>query len=133
VSKCVHVALFTGSRGWEDISTVIDVCSTMAQPLIGIVGDADGFDFQVRKILNKLYVPCLMYKADWKRYHNGAGPKRNGVMVSVLERFRQRGFSCYVVAGWDGKSSGTKNCIKQAEDKNFSVFRLAYYPKLNGG
>jgi hypothetical protein len=43
-------------------------------------------------------------EANWKVHGKSAGPKRNRCMAEVSDR---------LVALWDGKSRGTKNCIEE--------------------
>lgn len=49
--------------------------------------------------------------ADWDRYGNAAGPIRNRKMAEVADA---------LVAVWDGRSPGTKDCC--------SAFRIAGHP-----
>lgn len=52
------------------------------------------------------------YPADWDRYGRSAGPKRNAKMVGIANA---------VVAFWDGKSSGTRDTIDKAKQKNIPL------------
>jgi iron-sulfur cluster assembly protein len=59
-------------------------------------------------------LPIDPYPADWTKYGKGAGPIRNGVMA------RDSGAEG-LIALWDGKSTGTKNMIEQAEAAGLEV------------
>jgi hypothetical protein len=129
----MRVVLFTGSRGWQDVDTLIDCASTMRQPWRGIIGDADGLDTLMWEVMAELGIPRMRFKAKWHLYGRKAGHVRNGVMLDWLEHFRRRGLSCFVVAGWDGSSPGTRNCMQAAARRGFDVWRLQYVKSLNGG
>lgn len=104
----------------------------MRSPFRSIVGDADGFDTIVWEVGAELGISRLRFKAHWKVYGRKAGHVRNGVMLNWLDFFRRQGLSCFVVAGWDGQSPGTRGCMQAAERRGFDVWRLAYFPNLNG-
>lgn len=117
----MRTILWTGSRGWRDESIVRHAIEGFPRPFRSIVGDADGFDAIVWSLLSKFSLPRWRFNARWKLYRNGAGPKRNELMIAWLDHLDPFNF---VVAGWDGKSPGTKNCIKQAEEAGIDVWRL---------
>lgn len=120
--RCV---LWTGSRGWQDINEIVGVAVSLPKPFRSIVGDADGFDALVWQVLTRMQLPRWRYDAKWKQYGRAAGHKRNTLMLDVLQRIDPEGF---VIAGWDGSSRGTKNCIDQAEGRGLSVWKVAYLP-----
>lgn len=53
-----------------------------------------------------------IFKADWGKHGKKAGPIRNKAMIDDADA---------LVAFWDGKSRGTKNCIRCATDKGIPV------------
>jgi hypothetical protein len=55
------------------------------------------------------------FPADWDRYGNSAGYRRNAEMADYAEA---------LVAVWDGKSKGTKSMIEIATQKDLEVFVL---------
>jgi len=50
---------------------------------------------------------------EWTKYGKAAGPIRNALIVKECN---------ILVAFWDNKSPGTKNCIKQANDAKKPVY-----------
>ncbi len=120
----MRFVVWTGSRGWTDVGLIIDGIVSLRKPFFSIVGDADGFDTLVWECLAEYRFPRVRFKALWERYGRAAGPNRNGVMLDYLQAHDPRGF---VIAGWDGTSRGTKNCINQAEHRGIDVWRLGGY------
>lgn len=127
----MRTVLWTGSRGWQDMGTIVDCIDGLRQPFRSIVGDANGFDKLVWKALERRGLPRLRFRAKWRVggiYHPAAGHDRNRLMVAWLTLLDSDGF---VVAGWDGESTGTKGCIKECERLGISVWRLHWIPNLN--
>lgn len=49
------------------------------------------------------------YSANWIKYGNSVGPKRNKQMAEISD---------FVICFWDGKNKGTKSMIEYAEKYN---------------
>jgi hypothetical protein len=126
----MRTVVWTGSRGWQDTETILDAIVSIKRPFRSIVGDARGWDALVWETLAEFKMPRLQFKAKWNLYRNGAGPKRNALMLDWLQRIDRDGF---VVAGWDGESSGTHDCMMEAELRGIPIWRVKYTPALNGG
>lgn len=124
----MRVVLWTGSRGWRDVDTVIDCVTSIKQPFMSIMGDAEGWDALVWEVLAEFQLPRLCFDAKWKLYGQSAGPVRNLLMLNWLQRLSPDGF---VFAGWDGHSPGTKNCMKIAKELGIPIWRATYIPSLN--
>lgn len=126
----MRVIVFTGSRGWRDERIVFDTLSTLRQPFLGIVGDAQGFDSIVWRTLGRLQLPRLCFRARWREhdfYNKAAGHDRNRLMLVWGVRLDPEG--CFVIAGWDGQSPGTKGMIDTAQSIGLDVWKLAYNGK----
>lgn len=123
----MRTVLFTGSRGWSDVDSVIDTLSTQRLPFRGIVGDARGFDSIAWQVLSELGVPRLRYDAKWHLHGSAAGHIRNDIMLEMLLRCQ----NTIVIAGWDGTSPGTKSMIEKAEAHGVAVWKITYHPSLN--
>jgi hypothetical protein len=122
----------TGSRGWQDRASIHDTLTTLAQPFAIVVGDAKGFDFHVWDIATKLRLPRLRFRADWRPggvYDKSAGHKRNRRMLTYALAHDPR---AYVLAGWDGSSTGTKGCIEDGKRLGMDAVFICYVPGLNG-
>lgn len=124
----MRAVLWTGSRGWRDVQTIIEAVTSIRRPFLSIVGDADGWDTLVWEVLADFSLPRWRFDARWKSYGRAAGHIRNKLMADTLQRVSPDGF---VVAGWDGKSRGTKGMIDLAEKQKIPVWRVTYMPTLN--
>ncbi len=58
-------------------------------------------------------VKVKKFPAEWHKYGNGAGYRRNKQMAEYADA---------LIAVWDGKSSGTKHMIEDAKKKGLQVF-----------
>ena len=120
----MRIVVFTGSRGWQDDTTVHDAMVGLAKPLIVVVGDAKGFDKAVWEQAGLLRLPRLKFKANWRGngyYDRGAGHARNRLMLSWA---LARDPGSFVMAGWDGTSPGTKGCMDDAKRLGMDVWRI---------
>jgi len=90
-----------------------------------IVGDCRGADGMVAREAKAMGYKVEVFNADWKRWGNGAGPLRNGAMISRGLDWRSSGARVEAVAFHDDleHSRGTKNCVKQAMDAGIKVNR----------
>ncbi len=77
----------------------------------GLFGDCPtGADRSLRIYFKP--TPDMIFKADWDAHGKAAGPIRNKTMIDKADG---------LIAFWDGKSRGTKNCIECATDKGIPV------------
>ena len=106
--------LVCGSRTYANPNKVYEILKRYADqnPTI-IQGEAPGADKCGKLAAQVLGFPVECYPADWKRYRNGAGPKRNKQMLDTGVDL--------VLAFWDGQSSGTKDMMRQARDAQIEV------------
>lgn len=89
-----------------------------------VVGDADGFDRFVRKVVGILRtvfkVACAklrVFFAEWDRFGRAAGPRRNGKMVVCLADADER----FLIAAPGPRSRGTWDCARQAKRAGIGV------------
>jgi hypothetical protein len=121
----VRTVVWTGSRGWQDEDIIIDVIVGMKKPFRSIVGDAEGWDELVWAALSAFSLPRWQFKARWQQngvYVKAAGHQRNRLMLTWLQNLDSSG---YVIAGWDGKSTGTKGCMDEAAKRGIDVWRVS--------
>lgn len=88
-----------------------------------LVGDCRGADQMVATQAKTMGYKVEVFKADWKRWGNGAGPLRNGTMISRGLDWRGAGARVETVAFHDDieHSRGTKNCVTQAHEAGITV------------
>lgn len=121
----MRTVVWTGSRGWTDVGTVVDAVNSLRKPFRSIVGGAKGFDSIVEQVLDKQGLFYLRFDAYWERYGKAAGHKRNDLMLDWLLRLDKQG---RLISGWDGSSPGTKGCIEAAIKRGIDHWPLAYCP-----
>lgn len=76
--------------------------------LVEIVsGGASGADKLGEVFAQEYKLPVKRFPADWKTFGRAAGPIRNSHMAK---------YGSHLVAFWDGKSRGTANMMKLADE-----------------
>jgi hypothetical protein len=124
----MRTVLWTGSRGWRDVDTIIDTAMSLRRPYRSIVGDAAGWDSLVWEVLAEYGLPRWRFKPHWKELGRAAGHVRNHLMLDWLQRIDPNGF---VLAGWDGQSPGTKGCMDEAAKRGIVIWPVMFVPELN--
>lgn len=115
--------IIAGGRDFNDYSlleaNVEDfLIENYTESIITIVsGMAKGADALGIKYAKDYNYPVLEYKAEWDKYGKSAGFIRNKQMAEVADA---------LIAFWDGKSSGTKNMIEEAEKENLIIKIINY-------
>lgn len=98
--------IIAGSRditnGWA-LQAAIDSCPWIIGRVV--CGGARGVDRMGELWAQYHGIPIDYYPADWKRYGNSAGPKRNVDMANNADA---------LIAVWDNISWGTRHMINQA-------------------
>lgn len=105
----MKVALVTGSRKELSREEKRLINDRLVQYELCIVGDARGVDMHA----SKHFQPRFFYKfwAEWERYGNSAGPRRNGLMADFALTLHKHGYEVHCEAFPRKDSRGTKNCI----------------------
>ena len=112
--------IIAGGRDFYDYTLLKRKCDELLKDVsdIEIVsGAANGADRLGERYAKEKGYPVKQFPADWKRFGNSAGIKRNAEMANYGEM---------LIAFWDGKSRGTKNMIDVATTKNFRVEVIKY-------
>lgn len=86
-----------------------------------ISGGAKGADNLARKYAKLNDIEIIEILPEWKKYGNAAGFKRN---YKIWEK------ADFGIGFWDGKSSGTKQSIKIANDMNKDLIMYIYPSKI---
>lgn len=95
-----------GSRSFQPIWLVRQFIDTLSPGTWIVSGGAAGVDSEAAYYALNRRLPTLIFPADWERYGNSAGYRRNNQIIGAADR---------VVAFWDGKSKGTKHSIDMAK------------------
>lgn len=109
-----------GSRGFTDYDLM---CKTLdeykkADPELEIVsGGARGADQLAAKYAKENNLMLIEFFADWEKYGNSAGYKRNKLLIDYADQ---------VVAFWDSESKGTLISINLAMSSSKSVKVIKY-------
>ena len=109
-----------GSRGlrpFDSIAAQMQFLLDLYGSKLEIVsGGAHGVDKTVEVVANELGVYTDIFRvsnAEWDEFGKEAGIMRNKKMIATVER---------VYAWWDGKSRGTQQAIRFAQNRMMPVF-----------
>ena len=107
-----HIALFCGSRTWGKPGPILRKLQALKRKhgnkLIIIQGGAPGADLLSCYWAHELDIHVAQVDALWNTRHKAAGPQRNTAMLAL------RPAEVCAYHPDLPKSSGTKDCIKQA-------------------
>ena len=109
-----------GSRNFDDydkLSAELDKFLAGKKNVVIVSGTARGADRMGEQYAAEHGYKIDQFPAEWGKYHQGAGPIRNLLMVKTSDA---------VVAFWDNQSSGTRNIIDCARQENipYKVFNV---------
>jgi len=105
--------IIAGSRTCDDPQHLLAALQQLPWvPTTVISGTARGADRLGEQWAFKNRVPIEKYPADWDKYGNSAGYKRNVEMAKVAEA---------LIALWDGESKGTSHMIDIAKSHGLKV------------
>lgn len=109
--------LVCGGRDYEDETRVGNVLDGIRYPSIGeiIHGGAPGADTLANSYASINRLPVQIFRADWKRYGNRAGPIRN-------QRMLDEGKPDLVVAFPGGR--GTADMVRRAKAAGVRVIEV---------
>jgi hypothetical protein len=116
--------LVTGSRGWKDAIKILATLTEFDKMLNHgpgcdcptpelIHGGARGADEIAGRAASRLKWKVRVVRADWDKHGKAAGAIRNNEMLDMKPDA--------VIAFWDGKSSGTKQCFEEAQKRGIPV------------
>lgn len=113
--------LVAGSRTFNDydlLKTKLDHILKNRLPEVVIVsGGAEGADSLAERYAKERGLPVRIFNAEWEKYGKAAGYKRNSAMHDYICNATgedMRGCVCF----WNGKSKGTAQNFKLAEDRD---------------
>lgn len=78
-----------------------------------LCGEARGVDEMGKRWAHKNGIPVESCPANWNKYGYAAGVIRNKLMAENAEA---------LIAVWNGYSTGTKNMIEEATEKDLRVY-----------
>lgn len=108
--------IVAGSRtvtDYELVKSAIDALINNGMQIFAIIdGTARGVDVLASRYAVEHGIDNIRVAADWKQYQRGAGKIRNRKMAEMGD---------FLLALWDGKSSGTKHMIGVANKKGIPV------------
>lgn len=111
------LVVVTGSRAWTDSGTIRAALDAL-NPRLVMHGDCRGADAIAVEWNPGRAVPM---PADWIRYHNAAGPKRNAEMALAAGAFKRCGWRVVCLAFPLPGSRGTVDCMQRFRDAGFPV------------
>lgn len=114
--------IIAGSRTFNDYESLKKTCDKIINRFykkdIEIVsGCARGADKLGEDYAKERGYKIHYFPADWNKYSKKAGHIRNRKMAK---------FSDSAIIFWDGKSTGTKNMIKEAKKNNLKLIAINY-------
>jgi hypothetical protein len=127
--------IIAGSRTFNDYNTlknkIVEILKqlqsegyTIDKKTIEIIsGTANGADKLGEKFAIKFDFNLTRFPADWNRFGNSAGYKRNEKMAIYASEDDTLGV---LLAFWDGKSSGTQHMINLANKYKLRVFIINF-------
>ncbi len=118
--------IIAGSRNFLDyilLEKTLDKYISNQENVTIISGAAKGADLLGEKYAENHNIPIIRCPADWKRYRQGAGIKRNEDMAKLSV---QNNSSGVLFAFWDGKSHGTKQMINIAKRYDLEINIIHY-------
>lgn len=109
----MKVLVITGSRRGTSKTDVLK--QLIREVDLVLTGGAPGVDSQAKRIAAELGVHTATIDALWGKFHNGAGPKRNGKLAEAAAVWQRGGAEVRFAAfPWPGSTeSGTHNCMGQ--------------------
>ncbi len=111
----MYKVIIAGSR---DYTNYAQLCSIVDRELAGIEeveivsGGARGTDALGERYAKERRCALKVFPADWDQWGRAAGPIRNEEMADYADA---------LIAFWDGRSAGTRDMIRRAEEKGLRV------------
>ena len=106
--------IIAGSRSLTDAEQVATAIAQSGFALTEVIsGGARGVDTLGEAWARRRRIPVRRIPADWRRYGQSAGFRRNEAMAHVADA---------VIAVWDGSSPGTRHMIATARQRGLRLF-----------
>ena len=111
----MYKVIIAGTRDFSDYALL---CSYADEVLAGrkgveiVSGGARGADALGEQYARERGFALKVFPAEWKKWGAAAGPIRNAQMADYADA---------LIAFWDGKSAGTRDMIRKAEDRGLRV------------
>lgn len=119
--------IIAGGRDIEDYDVLLEAVNESGFDITHVVsGGANGVDTMAIVWAKENEIPWTVYPAQWNKYRamgrvKQAGHIRNSVMADNAEA---------LIAIWDGVSSGTKNMIENAKQRDLPIYIQKVEPQL---
>jgi len=111
--------IIAGSRTWTDYGEILSVMEHEVIPIVDVSeivsGTAMGADRLGETWADQHNVPIKQFPALWWVHGRGAGFIRNEEMAEYADG---------LVLFWDGKSKGSANMLKHAEERNLLLWNI---------
>ena len=111
----MYKVIIAGTRDFSDYAlprSFADQTLAGAEDVEIVSGGARGADALGERYARERGYALKVFPAEWKKWGRAAGPIRNGQMA---------GYADALIAIWDGRSAGTRDMIRRAEEKGIPV------------
>ena len=119
----MSVIVISGSRYWKDdkYNIVKEELKKYPNSFI-IVGDCKGVDSLAVRAAKELGYKYQIFYANWSKYGNSAGPKRNNEMIIELQKRNET--NKFVLSFHDklSESKGTINLMTNAQTNGIAIY-----------
>lgn len=109
--------IIAGSRGADEKDTLRAIQESGFDITEVVCGRAKGADTHGENWAFRRGIPVAEFPAEWHAHGKSAGVRRNQMMVTYADA---------LIAIWDGKSTGTKDCINRAIRKKMPMYVYRY-------
>ena len=111
----MYRVIIAGCRDFTDyalLRSFVDDALAGMQDIEIVSGGAAGADALGERYARERGYGLKVFPAEWKKWGAAAGPIRNSQMADYADA---------LIAFWDGKSAGTRDMIRKAEEKGLRV------------
>ena len=111
----MYKVIIAGSRDFTDyalLRSFTDETLAGVEDIEIVSGGARGADALGEQYARERGLSLKVFPAEWKKWGRAAGPIRNAQMADYADA---------LIAFWDGKSAGTRDMIRKAEEKGLQV------------
>lgn len=103
--------IIAGGRDYRFTPKDIEQLNSLENITEVVSGGAKGADAEGENWAREQNIPVKVFKADWKQYGRGAGPRRNQAMADYAD----------AVALFPG-GKGTENMFKEAQKASLNIY-----------